>query len=105
MRHWILAALGLISVLGIAAPASAGQRDFAVADHPLSDDVDPGAVRKWPGGVTSRADLRYAALSGWRRLTLDLYLPPRKRRGKAAGGLRSRWRLDEQRFPALWRSG
>lgn len=62
-----------------ALPASAApERTFVVADRPLSDDLNPGAVKTWPGGVTSHADLRYAAISGWRRLTLDLYMPPRK---------------------------
>jgi acetyl esterase/lipase len=54
------------------------ERSFAVADRPLSDDIDPGASKAWPGGVTSQSDIRYSAVSGYRRLTLDLYTPPRK---------------------------
>lgn len=73
----IAAALSAIALAGLPAAAPA-QRTFAVAERPLSDDADPGAPKAWPGGVTSRADIRYAAVSGYRRLTLDLYLPPSK---------------------------
>lgn len=83
MRNGVRAAVAALIVgagmAGAGSAAAAGApRTFAVADHPLSDDPNPGAVKVWPGGVTSQADVRYAAISGWRRLTLDLYMPPRK---------------------------
>ncbi len=70
-------ALG-VAIFGITLlPAMASaQRTFPVAERPLSDDVDPGALKVWPGGVTSQSDVRYDAVSGYRRLTLDLYMPP-----------------------------
>jgi acetyl esterase/lipase len=66
------------AALGVAAMPSLAeaQRTFPISERPLSDDLDPAAVKVWPGGVTSQADIRYAAVSGYRRLTLDLYMPP-----------------------------
>lgn len=81
--HSKLKAVAAVCAIGLAGATTTGatgaeaQRTFAVADHPLSDDIDPGAVKTWPDGVTSQADVRYAAISGWRRLTLDLYMPPK----------------------------
>lgn len=72
----VLMMSGLVFAAG--AQAAGPQRTFVVADRPQSDDPNPGAAKVWPGGVTSLADVRYAAISGWRRLTFDIYMPPRK---------------------------
>lgn len=74
----MMIALGVGGVVSSAGAGAAGQRTFAVAERPLADDPNPGAAKAWPGGVTSIADVRYAAISGFRRLTLDIYMPPRK---------------------------
>lgn len=80
MRVWGLTAVVAFAIgsVGLAAASKLPPRDFAVADRPMGDDIDPGQARQWPGGVTSLSDVRFAAISGWRRLTVDVYMPPKK---------------------------
>ncbi|MFM6932242.1 MAG: alpha/beta hydrolase fold domain-containing protein, partial [Novosphingobium sp.] len=77
MRISALLAISAVTLLSAGADA-APPRDFVVADHPLSEDVALARPRLWPGGVTSLSDVRYAANSGWRRQTVDIYMPPKK---------------------------
>lgn len=78
MRLGALAAVSFLAILGAEAQAAPAPRDFAVADHPLTDDVPLARPRVFPNGVTALEDVRYAAISGWRRLTMDIYMPPKK---------------------------
>jgi len=67
--------------LALAATATvnaAPPRVFAVAEHPMTDDVPLAKPRVFPNGVTALEDVRYAALPGWRRLTMDIYMPPKQ---------------------------
>jgi len=48
----------------------------AVSDKVVTADVFPSVRATFPGGVTGIPDLTYSTLNGYRRLTLDLYLPP-----------------------------
>jgi len=48
----------------------------AVSDKVVTADVFPAVRGTFPAGVTGLPDLTYSTLRGYRRLTLDLYLPP-----------------------------
>jgi acetyl esterase/lipase len=67
-------ALSLAAVAGAthAAPPSAD-----VAPRTVREDVFPRSEVRFPGGVVALPDVEYANLTGYRPLTLDLYLPPR----------------------------
>lgn len=67
-----LAALAAVPVL------AAGPRDFPTAAAPVLDDRYPARVARWPGGVTSQADVVFSTVTGYRPLTLDLYMPARR---------------------------
>jgi acetyl esterase/lipase len=41
-------------------------------------DVYPARVTKWPGGVTSHADVTYSTLPGFRPMVVDIYMPTKK---------------------------
>jgi acetyl esterase/lipase/Tol biopolymer transport system component len=56
-----------------------------VAAQAITDDRYPKHSVVFPGGVTSFPDLTYATPSGYRPLTLDLYLPPNSLPAPAAG--------------------
>ena len=76
----------LAAAIGLAAPATAQTLGEQVASQVAVDAkaarADPtamdGARIALPGGVTGLPGLTYAALRGYRPLTLDLYLPPAK---------------------------
>ncbi len=68
-------ALGL-SLLSTAQAAT--QRDFATLDKPGSTDTYPVQVTKWPGGVTSLADVTFSTIPGYRPMIVDIYMPPKK---------------------------
>ena len=74
--------LTVVGVVGILAAPAFGQRAAApaaqvpVADRVFNSDVYPQARVSLPGGVVSLSDLTYTTVSGFRRLKLDLYLPP-----------------------------
>ncbi len=55
----------------------------AVAARPVLEDRYPERRTTFPHGVTGIADVTYSVVSGFRPLTLDLYLPA----SKAEGGL------------------
>jgi acetyl esterase/lipase len=76
MRYLFAAALGL---LAMSASASApGTRNFATLDRPGTVDVYPVQLTRWPGGVTSIADVTYSSISGYRPMIVDVYMPPRR---------------------------
>ncbi len=56
-----------------------------IAAQAITDDRYPKHSVAFPGGVTSFPDLTYATPSGYRPLTLDLYLPPDSLPAPAAG--------------------
>ena len=60
--------------------AIAGLSLFAIArgqeDHKLPVRYAPTPAVSYPGGVRNLRDVQFAELSGFRPLTLDLYLPP-----------------------------
>jgi len=67
-------ALALVA-LGVAAqPLSHAQ--VPVAAQVVRADLYPERQVSFPGGVTGLPDLTYLTVSGYRPLTLDLYLPP-----------------------------
>ena len=74
--------LTVFGVVGILAAPTFGQRAAApatqvpVADRVFSNDVYPQARVSLPGGVVGLPDLTYTTVGGFRRLKLDLYLPP-----------------------------
>ena len=79
MRAVFAAFLAVISVLVVSrAEASDGQRDFPVADKPSLADVYPQRVTRWPGGVTSLADVTYSTLPGYRPMVIDIYQPQKR---------------------------
>lgn len=55
----------------------------AIATKPVLEDRYPERRTSFPGGVTGLADLTYSTLSGFRPLTLDLYLPADRPTGGA----------------------
>lgn len=75
MRAFIF---GLAALAAAQAPALAGERQFQVSDQPVLDDHYPAQVAKWPGGVTSLADVTYSTIPGYRPMVVDIYMPPKK---------------------------
>lgn len=78
MRHRFLTALAaaLCATAAHAAPAS---RDFVVGPKPVMADRYPDRLSRWPNGVTSLADVTFSTITGYRPLTLDIYMPPRSK--------------------------
>jgi acetyl esterase/lipase len=76
-RIWVM----LVSFALSIAPAMAGPRTFATNPKATTVDLYPDRVTRFPGGVTSLADVTYSVIPGYRPLVIDLYLPPK---GKAA---------------------
>jgi acetyl esterase/lipase len=67
------------------APAAARAAEPATAATPVLGDHYPERVVRFPGGVSSYADVVYAQYPGYRPQILDLYLPPaRKGAARAA---------------------
>ncbi len=60
--------------LGMSAQA-AEPRDFPTSATPFTGDIYPDRVTRFPGGVTSLADVVYSVVPGFRPLIVDLYLP------------------------------
>ena len=71
----------LVSFALMVAPATAGTRTFATNAKATTVDLYPDRVTRFPGGVTSLADVTYSVIPGYRPLVVDLYLPSK---GKAA---------------------
>jgi acetyl esterase/lipase len=76
MRLGLSAAAVAIAV-GAAVPANA-ERVFAVSDQPSLTDVYPDRITRFPGGVTSLADVVYSTLPGFRPMVVDIYMPKSK---------------------------
>jgi acetyl esterase/lipase len=74
---WVLA-LAAMAAVGPTSSVAAKERDFATSEKPALTDVYPDRVTKWPGGVTSLADVAYSTLPGFRPMAIDIYLPPKK---------------------------
>ncbi|QNQ09614.1 alpha/beta hydrolase [Sphingomonas alpina] len=68
MRMFVSA---MIAALALPTAPSMAQRDDAESRYL------PTPAIPYPGGVESQRDVTYAELSGFRPLTLDLYLPPK----------------------------
>ena len=66
----VLALAAATTLIGAAAP-----RDFPTGERPVVDDRYPDRVTRWPGGVTSRADVTYSTIEGYRPMTVDIYTP------------------------------
>lgn len=58
--------------------ASGAERDFAVSEQPALTDVYPDRLVKFPGGVTSLADVVYSTLPGYRPMVVDIYMSKSK---------------------------
>ena len=79
MRAFFLGLPMLVAALAaVQAPAMAGDRQFPVAAQPVLEDHYPQQVAKWPGGVTSLADVTYSTVAGYRPMVVDIYMPPKK---------------------------
>ncbi len=75
MKHVILAALAL----AVSVPATAAApREFPTLEKAGSDDRYPVQVTRWPGGVTSMADVTYSVINGYRPMMIDVYMPPKR---------------------------
>ncbi len=74
---WTLALAALV-LAGTASGVVAKDRDFATSEKPALTDVYPDRVTKWPGGVTSLADVTYSSLPGFRPMVIDIYMPAKK---------------------------
>lgn len=86
MRHlpalaFIALALPLLPPMPAAAAGPAAHDARATASSAVLEDRYPARAVTFPGGVTGLADLTYAVPRGYRPLTLDLYLPPRRMPG------------------------
>jgi len=80
----MLAALGLSasSIATAATPEAAGTtRIFPVDARPVLEDRYPERLARWPGGVTSLADVPYSTIPGYRPMIVDIYMPPRPAKG------------------------
>ncbi len=77
MRKTLLAGLALIAALTAASHAPAKDRLFATSEKPALADVYPERITRWPGGVTSHADVTYSTINGFRPMIVDIYMPPK----------------------------
>ena len=71
--------LGVILAICLGVPATASelaQRTFPVNAAPVPGDSYPDRVTRWPGGVTSLADVTYSTIPGYRPMIIDIYMPP-----------------------------
>ncbi len=76
----------------------------AIGTKAVLEDRYPERRVAFPGGVTGLPDLTYSTVSGFRPLTLDLYLPASAGQWRRAGDhLRARRRLDQRPYAALGR--
>jgi acetyl esterase/lipase len=70
VRKTCIAVVAALSIL----PGSVGAQ-VQVSDKVVTVDAYPERRATFPGGVTGLPDLTYVTINGYRRLTLDLYLP------------------------------
>ncbi len=78
MKNRILVALAALVTLVATAPLTAKDRQFETSEKPALTDVYPARVTRWPGGVTSHADVVYSTLPGFRPMVVDIYMPTKK---------------------------
>ena len=69
---------GLVMAAALTVSAQAADRQFPVDAKPVLEDRYPQQVAKWPGGVTSLADVTYSTIPGYRPMVVDIYMPPKK---------------------------
>jgi acetyl esterase/lipase len=60
-----------------AVPSLAKDRVFPTSEKPSLGDVYPQQIARWPGGVTSLADVTYSTIPGYRPMIVDIYMPPK----------------------------
>jgi acetyl esterase/lipase len=75
-RWAVVSALAAALALGGGLQAQVAVAQVPVADGVFNGDTYPQAKVSFPGGVTGLPDLTYTTAGGYRRLKLDLYLPP-----------------------------
>lgn len=75
MRKGLPACLALLAGLALALPVTARERQFATSEKPSLTDVYPERVTRWPGGISSHADVTYSVIPGFRPLVVDIYVP------------------------------
>lgn len=80
--RWTLITVMFISGVTFGA-ASSSLPEPRIGAKPVLEDRYPERRVSFPGGVTGLADQTYATMSGFRPLTLDLYLPARQASGGA----------------------
>jgi acetyl esterase/lipase len=81
MRRATLFLAGMAASLAVAATVQAkvaAPRVFPVAEKPVLEDRYPDRVTRWPGGVTSLADVVYQTLPGYRPQIVDIYMPAKR---------------------------
>jgi acetyl esterase/lipase len=70
--------LGLLA-LALAVPlAAAAPRDFPTLEKPGTEDKYPLQITRWPGGVTSMADVTFSTINGYRPMMVDVYMPSKR---------------------------
>lgn len=80
MKNILKCCAAYLLAFAVAGTASAAERQFPTSEKPALTDVYPDRVTRWPGGVTSMADVTYSTLPGFRPMVVDIYMPK-----KAAG--------------------
>jgi acetyl esterase/lipase len=63
-------------------PSLAKDRVFPTSETPSLGDVYPQHITRWPGGVTSLADVTYSTIAGYRPMIVDIYMPPKSAKPK-----------------------
>lgn len=88
-RVQILAAIMLaappVQIHAAEAGVSPKELDVPIADRPVLADRYPDRRVRFPNGSIGHADLVFSQQSGFRPLTLDLYLPPKSKVMPAGG--------------------
>ncbi len=77
IKPFFRALMALVFVLN-GTSTQAKERQFPTAEKPALDDVYPLRSSRWPGGVTSYADVVYSTLPGFRPMIVDIYAPTKK---------------------------
>ena len=72
-----ISSLFALALAALPLAATARDRDFPTSATPSLGDVYPVHATRWPGGVTSLADVTYSVLPGYRPLIVDIYMPPK----------------------------
>lgn len=78
MMSGFIARLAAACLIATPVALAAGERSFPTSATPSLQDVYPAQAAKWPGGVTSLADVTYSTLPGFRPMVVDIYMPKKK---------------------------